>query len=414
MDGETVRLLGVDRPGTQYKCVQTAGQIFDGPSDDASIDAIQDWGATAVRVPLNEDCWLGINGVGSAVGGKAYRDAIAAYVARLNENGLYVILDLQWSDGFYALGSCAGRKWRTRAVCMKPVPDAGHAPTFWSSVASKFKKDHAVVFDLFGEPFPDRVMPKNPAVWDCWLHGGGDCTGFGYPVAGMQTLVDAVRSSGASNVVIVGGIDFANDDSGWLTHRPVDPDGNLAASWHAYNFDRCNQQTCWGRQIAPVARVVPVVAGEIGEDDCGTSFIGKLMPWLDSHGGSYLGWAWRAESPDNPCGDHNGGLHGPALITSYDGTATPYGIGLENHLTALSAQIAARSDSRSGARPRRHHNPRRHHPRHRPHRPRHHHRPRHPRPRRHRPRHPRHHHPRPRPRHTARRGVRTCRLGCAS
>ena len=34
-----------------------------------------------VRIPINEDCWLGINGVPRAYSGAAYRAAIVAFVA---------------------------------------------------------------------------------------------------------------------------------------------------------------------------------------------------------------------------------------------------------------------------------------------------------------------------------------------
>jgi endoglucanase len=84
-----------------------------------------------------------------------------------------------------------------------------------------------------------------------------------------------------------------------------------------------------------LANTVPLVAGEIGEDDCAHTYIDGLMNWLDSHGGSYLAWAWKAEDARYPCGDHNGGKAGPALIRSYDGTPTDYGVGLEVHLKHL-------------------------------------------------------------------------------
>src|SRR5690349_11477424 len=48
-----VRLLGVNRSGTEYACAQGWG-LFDGPSDLASVQAIAAWRANAVRVPLNE------------------------------------------------------------------------------------------------------------------------------------------------------------------------------------------------------------------------------------------------------------------------------------------------------------------------------------------------------------------------
>src|SRR5215470_14843327 len=51
-DGRPVRLLGVNRSGTEYACIQGYG-IFDGPSDDTSLDSIRTWKANAVRVPMN-------------------------------------------------------------------------------------------------------------------------------------------------------------------------------------------------------------------------------------------------------------------------------------------------------------------------------------------------------------------------
>src|SRR5579862_6312222 len=47
--GATVRLLGVDRSGTEYACIQGWG-IFDGPSDAASVAAMKAWHIDAVRV----------------------------------------------------------------------------------------------------------------------------------------------------------------------------------------------------------------------------------------------------------------------------------------------------------------------------------------------------------------------------
>ena len=51
---------GVDRMGTEYSCL--SGNTFDGPADQASVSAMLSWKINIVRVPMNEDCWLGING----------------------------------------------------------------------------------------------------------------------------------------------------------------------------------------------------------------------------------------------------------------------------------------------------------------------------------------------------------------
>src|SRR4051812_49860231 len=81
--GRVVRFHGVNRAGTEYSCIQGWG-IFDGPSDAASLQAIAAWHVNAVRIPLNEDCWLGINGVKPQMSGATYRDAIVRYVGLLH------------------------------------------------------------------------------------------------------------------------------------------------------------------------------------------------------------------------------------------------------------------------------------------------------------------------------------------
>jgi endoglucanase len=76
---------------------------------------------------------------------------------------------------------------------------------------------------------------------------------------------------------------------------------------------------------------VPLIAGEIGENDCADTYINPLTGWLDSKHVSYLAWAWEVGFACET---------GPGLITSYAGTPTPYGKGYEHHLKSLS-QVAS-------------------------------------------------------------------------
>jgi len=320
--GARVVLHGVDRSGTEYECVQGRG-IFDGPNSQASIAAMKEWNINAVRIPLNEACWNGETYVKATYRGASYRNAIKAYVHLLNANGMVAILDLHWSDGLY-VGPFSGCS-SAEAACQKPMPDAAESIRFWRSVAITFAGNDAVIFDLFNEPYPERALPTETAAWKCWLHGGPACSpGISYRVAGMQTLVNAVRATGAKNVIMVGGLAYANDLSEWLQYKPVDPDHNLAASWHSYSFNLCVTQSCWTSQISPVIAKVPVIAGEIGENDCADGYMDRLMAYLDSESTSYLAWAWNA---DFPCAD--------GLITNYDGTPSPYGAGYRSHLVSL-------------------------------------------------------------------------------
>jgi endoglucanase len=322
--GQKIVLHGVDRSGTEFMCVQGHG-IFDGPSSVKSIRMMKQHGINAVRVPLNEACWNGQSYIKRAYAGAKYRAALTSYVHRLNANGMVAILDLHWTNGQYygAASACSS----AQASCQKPMPDAAGAVPFWKSVAGTFKGNDAVVFDLFNEPYPEQADHTNEAEgWRCWLHGGGDCVGITYKVAGMQTLVDAVRSTGASNVIMLGGLEWSNDLTGWLSHEPVDPDHNLAASWHSYNFNACSTKACWKSQLAPVITKVPLIAGEIGENDCAGSYVNRLTTWMDSKSASYLAWTWNS---DFNCAT------GPGLITSYDGHPTPFGAAYESHLAAL-------------------------------------------------------------------------------
>jgi endoglucanase len=52
--GHTLRLVGVNRSGSQYMCVLGRG-IFDGPVDAASIAAMKAWHINSARAPRSLD-----------------------------------------------------------------------------------------------------------------------------------------------------------------------------------------------------------------------------------------------------------------------------------------------------------------------------------------------------------------------
>ncbi len=337
--GKVVRPLGVDRAGSEYMCdaagdttvfddgstptTAAAGAALDTSANAATISAFQSWGIQAVRLPLNEDCWLGINGYPAAsYTSTVYQQTIESYVNLLTSNNFVVILDLHWT----APGT-------TQSNAQEAMPDLNHAPAFWTSVATAFKSNSSVIFDLFNEPFTGNTG-NNPNAWSCWKNGStaastSPCSDVPFAAAGMQTLVTTVRATGATNVLMLGGLAYSNDLSGWLANEPTDPLNNLAASFHLYNFNTCNYVNCWVVNVAPVAAKVPVIAGEIGENDCASTFINLAMNWLDSEGIGYLAWAWNTYN----CGNF------PALISDYSGTPTAYGQGFKTHLYDLANGI---------------------------------------------------------------------------
>jgi endoglucanase len=317
--GQEVRFRGVNRAGSEYKCVM-GESIFDGPVDDGAILAMVGWHANSVRIPLNEDCWLGINGVDDLYAGTMYQNEIASYVDRLHSHGLYAIVELHWN--------APGAILADRQYNQQPVPDADHSPAFWSSVADRFKGDPMILFDLYNEPF---VSPQNTDAdpWTCWRDGCTITSSKGIPgawqSAGMQTLLDTVRATGAEQVVMLGGLSYANDLSAWKSHRPHDPLCNTAVSYHQYDTD-CTTESCWNYRLQDIIATLPLVTGEIGQKDCQHDFIDRYVAWADTHRVSYLAWAWNTAS----CSEF------PALIRSYDGTPTNFGIGYRDHLLATS------------------------------------------------------------------------------
>jgi hypothetical protein len=308
--GVTIHPVGATRAGSEYACVQGWG-MFDGPTDDASIAAMTTWNVQIVRIPLNEDCWLGINGVNPQFAGANYQAAIEGYVSRLEAHGMIVDLDLHWTAPAAVSAS-------TQDV----MADTDHSTTFWSQVAAIYGQDHHVVFELFNEP--------HDISWNCWENGctiPAAGTTPAWQAAGMQQLVTAVRSAHASNVVILGGLGFSGDISQWKSHQPTDPLGQEAAAWHIYNFGSCTDATCWASQAATVTGI-PVVVTEIGETDCGSGFVDPLMSWLDKTGYSYLAWTW----------DDWAGCGGPSLLASYDGTPNgDYGAAVKAHFLSRPA-----------------------------------------------------------------------------
>ncbi|MFL5822733.1 MAG: cellulase family glycosylhydrolase [Solirubrobacteraceae bacterium] len=300
--GHPVTLRGVNRSGTEYACIQGWG-IFDGPGDAVSVRAIASWHVNFVRVPINEDCWLGTGGVRRAYGGARYRRAIVRYVALLHRHHIYPELSLIWA----APG-------RYRATYQSGAPDEDHSPAVWRSLAATFRHDQRVILAPWGETIVDAR---------CFLKGGVCEATYGphnkpYRVAGMQQAVRVMRSAGYAGVISIPGLDYANDLSAWLSHTPRDPRHQLIAEAHVYGKNTCSSLACLNRTMAPVGRRVPLIFGELGEtydaSSCASTNTSVFLHWARAHHVGTAAWTW----------DTWGGCG--VLIKSYSGTpANAYG-----------------------------------------------------------------------------------------
>ena len=347
--GNVIQLRGASISGLELVAVQGwspanpwGAQTGDGTPNYRSLLA---WNMNVVRFPLNEASWLGYRCT-DATGasrdpdpGHNYQATVKQSVAAASAAGLYVILDLHWTA---PKNFCP--------LAQNPMADADNSVTFWKSIAATFKDDANVMFELFNEPYMYWLATEH-SEWQTAMQGGAITqyvTGapkpyqaaYNWQVASMQQLLDTVRATGATNPVLIAGVNWAGDLSQWLAHAPKDPLNQIAAVWHAYPA----YGTTWGtaaytlpgggaasyanaQAILDAGR--PVILTETGDRNApgtaGAPFMSKLLPWADKAGASYLGWTWDVwQNAEN------------VLIKDKNGTPSDgYGVYFKQHLACV-------------------------------------------------------------------------------
>jgi endoglucanase len=268
--------------------------------------AIRDWHVNIIRLPLAQDRWFG-RAREQTNGASAYRALVKQIVTECATQHCYIILDLHWSD-------C--NEWG-KNIGQHSMPDT-NSLAFWRSCAPLYANNPAVLFDLYNEP--------HDVSWDVWLNGGyitdkpngRNLTAKDYQCVGMQTMLDTIRATGAKNVVICGGLDWAYDFSGILDGRELsDPKGNgVIYANHCYD-NKHNSVYEWIAKMEAATAKFPVIISEFG----GTSGPSKMAPddnWLlhvlqaiEAHQWSYTAWDLHPRA-------------GPRLIADWDYTPTPH------------------------------------------------------------------------------------------
>jgi endoglucanase len=280
---------GVDRPSLEW--LSTGENLSPG-----DFELMRSWNANVVRIGLNQDFWL----AGSALSDPDYPSRVEDAVAGAEAAGLDVILELHWSDAG-VLGGCPPEQG-----CQQLMPD-GNSLDFWSEVATRFRGDGRVLFELYNEP--------HQVGFEIWKNGG--TTPEGWQAVGMQPLYGAIRATGAENVVIIGGLDWAYDLS-VVASQPIDG-YNIAYATHPYS-DPANPgrpPEDWARAWGWLTRTAPVVVTEFGslfDPTCATDYGAQVIQYADAHFASWTAWAW-----------YPGGCEFPSLIEDWQGTPSPSG-----------------------------------------------------------------------------------------
>ena len=234
--GEEVWLQGV--------AVPSLGWMAAGEHVTESV-AVEEWGANVIRLALHSKFWFATATEPwnkRTDGGAEYRRFVDSIVDYCNAHGCYVVLDLH----------------EYRAATKN------HAK-FWTDCAARYANRPGVLFDILNEPYDIS--------WREWRDGGVLKDGGGDAPAetedgrnlresiGMQKLVEAVRATGAKNVIIAGGLDWSYDctgiDDGYALK---DPSGNgIVYSVHVYPWKRD-----WQQKFLACAAKHPLFLGEVG------------------------------------------------------------------------------------------------------------------------------------------------------
>ncbi len=269
--------------------------------------ALREWKANCIRLPVKEDFWFGKSQY-QKDGGEGYRALVDKIIRLAAARGAYVALDL------HRFGA--------------PMPE--HVE-FWKDAAAHYRNNPAVLFDIFNEP--------HGISWEVWKNGGSLKEKHqenavventekvkGETTPGMQALVDAVRSTGAKNIVIAGGLSWSYDLSGVVNGFALDErEGGNGIMYSHHNYP---WKIGWQKAVLDAAEKFPIFVGEVGnirswED---FKFIGPKERYEDL---SKNEWApdmlgmiqkyrlnWTAFSFHPKCG--------PQMILDWNYTPTPY------------------------------------------------------------------------------------------
>lgn len=240
VDGKEVWLQGL--------CLDSMEWAGKGEKLEQSVPvAIEQWKSNVIRLPVRDDFWFGTGPWQKKEwGGLDYRKEVDSVIEAASARGAYVVLDL------HRFG-----------------PPMERDVKFWKDAATRYKNHPAVLFELFNEP--------HSISWPVWQKGGSldgeanknapkvtaenQIKSEGETSVGMQALVDAVRSTGARNIVIAGGIGWGYDISGVLDGYALEEKGGngIVYSSHVYPWKKD-----WQKKFLDVAEKYPLFIGELG------------------------------------------------------------------------------------------------------------------------------------------------------
>jgi hypothetical protein len=266
-NGMPHRIRGIVRPSMEW---DPSG--FGVTRED--IQRMAAWNANAVRLAVIDTFWNG-------TGGAAYQRNVKRAVSWILQEGMDAILDLH-----YVAGS----------------PNDQHR-AFWNAVSQDpFFHNGRIIFELYNEPTADFNSLRQ------WSQG----------------TVDTIRRNGATNLILVSGVDYTYDISGYVGN-PIQNGGAIAYVTHPYTFKGSP-----GDQVAFItpSRTLPVIATEFGDANvegfrsisptqCDANLYSNYINTFETANMNWTAWAWIVD--EWGCGF-------PQMIADYSGTPNVIGM----------------------------------------------------------------------------------------
>ncbi|HUR76472.1 MAG TPA: glycoside hydrolase family 5 protein [Acidimicrobiales bacterium] len=274
-DGRTFVPRGVNKGGLEY---------FKKGYDETfwNYQRIKSWGANVIRIPLSPA--FGLKRMCSF--DKDYMKRVDRIVNWGEQLQMLVILDNHTSTRGL---TCGAGEWHGP----QKAPDV-HSLDFAKQLATRYKNRPWVAIDLYNEPhdIPDSIW-RNGGVVDGWRS------------VGMQQLLDAVRSTGNTNLVLATGNLWGNDLR-MVVSNPLFNDKNVVYAAHSYPF-WCNRVVyynepyiCNGKpipphldaQIQPAIGKRPVILAEFGTQRSIAAEMQAPIDWAESRKIGWIAWLW--------------------------------------------------------------------------------------------------------------------------
>ncbi len=268
------------------------------------VVGIDEWKGNVIRLPVKHDYWFGRKG--QSDGGASYRAVVDQAITLAANRGAYLVLDLH--------------TYR--------APKDEYLE-FWTDAATRYKNHPAVIFDLMNEP--------HGITWEVWRDGGfvGEKTdrdeatfltpeerakAQGFQSPGMQKMLDTVRATGAKNMVLVGGLDYAYRLDGIVNGFGLkDSTGNgIIYACHIYPW-----KSQWQKMLLDAAALHPILLGEVGADAKKMTFmpleqqedwetwVPAILGLIQQHKLNYTAWCF-----------HPGAS--PRMLLDWNYTPTPF------------------------------------------------------------------------------------------